>query len=278
MVLKNYHYLNTPLPPHKYIYTIRPKKADPRETLSGFSGPAYGHASLIGVIVYSTPLRDLQARTKATRGYFKQPATMSERLKLLNKNVLYVSRLVMDPRYRRLGLADWLWRETLQLQTVPMVESLTPLPMRKEWLKSLGFELFYNRTPDSIRKVKNALTKAHITGSALSVPQISQKRIDCLLSDERIKLEHSLHEFLSKYRSHEHMPKDLQRMMFILSKIPYPNGYLIWLNPHIDYNPVRNWIEGQHVQLDINRGYVPAKSPPVRSSAVSRMQLSGKRQ
>lgn len=242
LVLNDYHYLNTPLPPIKKIYTIRPKPATEHWYCSGFQGPAYGHASLIAVIVYTSPLRDLRARTVATSGFFKQPATLSERLRLINKNILYVSRLVVDPRYRRLGLADWLWRETLKLQTIPIVESLTPVPVRTSWLESLGFQLYYSQTPAPIRKLKNAFKKAHITGSCLSIPEVAQRRVRCLLKDERIQLDRSLHDFLSKYRHREHMDKDLKRMIFILSKIPYPNGYLIWFNPKIKPHPVIEWI------------------------------------
>lgn len=242
LVLDDYHYLNTPLPPHKYIYTVRPRPANPRTTVTGFNGPAHGHASLVAVIVYSTPLRDLKARTTATASYFKQPTTLKERLELINKNILYVSRLVVDPRYRRLGIADWLWRETLKLQTVPVVESLTMLPVRKDWLESLGFSLYYSPTPQSIRRLKKAFKKAHLTGSCLKIPQVAQKRIDALLTDEKIKLERSLHDFLHQYRSHEHMPDSIERTAYILSKLPYPNAYLIWLNPHLEQNPITEWI------------------------------------
>lgn len=244
-VLDNYCYLNTPLPPVKKIYTIRPKSALGRYYCSGFQGPARGHSSLIAVIVYSSPLRDLCARTKATAGFFKRPASLSERLRLINKNILYVSRLVIDPRYRRLGLADWLWRETLKLQTIPIVESLTPLPVRKDWLESLGFQLFYNKTPDSIRKLKNAFKKAGLSGSCLTIAEVAQKRIDYLLKDEKVRLEHSLHDFLSKYRSHEHAENNIKRTAYILSKIHYPNGYLIWFNPRIKPHPIAEWINQQ---------------------------------
>lgn len=244
-VLDDFHYLNTPLPPVKKIYTIRPKPALERWYCKGFTGPAYGHASLIAVIVYSTPLRDLITRTKATSGYFKQPETLSERLKLLNKEALYVSRLVVLPSYRHLGLADWLWRETLKLQTVSMIETMTPLPVNKEWLTSLGFQVHYSPTPQSIRRLKNAFRKARISEKCFTVPQIAQQRIDALLDDERVKLDRSLHDFLHNYRAHEHDEPGIKRTTYILGKLPYPNGYLVWFNPYIENNPVLTWINEQ---------------------------------
>lgn len=251
LVLDDYHYLNTPLPPIKKIYTIRPRPATERWYCKGFQGPAYGHASLIAVIVYSSPLRDLRARTKATCGFFKQPASLSDQLKLINENILYVSRLVVDPRYRKLGLADWLWRETLKIQTIPIVESMTPLPVRKNWLERLGFQLHYNPTPQSIRKLKKAFEKAKLNQKCWNSPEIAQKRIDSLLKDDKIKLDRSLHHFLSNYRHREHMPDDIKRITFILSKIPYPNGYLIWFNPYINHNPVIDWVNNQHIALGL---------------------------
>lgn len=241
-VLDRFHYLNTPLPPVKAIYTICPKPVTDRNYCSGFQGPNYGHAALIAVIVYSAPLRDLKARTTATGGFFKQPKTLSERLKLINKHALYVSRLVVLPSYRHLGLADWLWRETLKLQTVSIVESLTPLPVNEKWLKSLGFQIFYSPTPESIRRLKNAFRKARISEKCYTVPQIAQNRIDALNNDDRIRLDRSLHDFLSKYRAHEHDESGIKRTIYILSKLPYPNGYLIWFNPYLKHNPVLDWI------------------------------------
>lgn len=244
-LLDRFCYLNTPLPPTKKIYVIRSKLATERDYCAGFRGPRYGHAELIGVIVYSTPLRDLKSRTAATDGFFKQPKSLSDRLKLLNEHVLYVSRLIILPSYHRLGLADWLWRETLKLQTVSVVESLTPMPVNEKWLTSLGFQIFYNPTPDSIRKLKNAFRKAKVSEKCFNVPAIAQERIDALVGDEKVKLDRSLHDFISKYRAHEHDDNGVKRTTYILSKIPYPNGYLIWFNPHIDRNPVLDWINEQ---------------------------------
>lgn len=233
-VLDSYHYLNTPLPPLKKVYTIRP-----RPTIR------HHHASLIAVIVYSAPIRDLRARTAATEGFFKQPETLSDRLKLLNRNVLYICRVIVLPNYRRLGLASWLLLETLKKQTVPIVESLTPTPVNERWFNRLGFQVYYNRTPDPIRKLKKAFQKADISEKSYAVPWAVHRRINALSDDARFKLNRSLHDFLSKYRSHEHDEPGLKRTTYILSKLPYPNGYLLWFNPHIETNPVLDWINEQ---------------------------------
>lgn len=256
-VLEDFCYLNTSIPLCKYVYTVRPKPLDPRTHCRGFSGPAGGHASLIAVIIYSMPMRDLKARTTATAGFFKQTSSLSERLHLLNKHVLYVSRLVVDPRYRQLGIADWLWRETLKVQTVSMVESLTPLPVREDWLKSMGFRIYYSPTPQSLRKLKKAFAKAHLTGSCLTVAEVAQKRINALASDKMVKLDRSLHHFLSNYKSHEHDTNSLERTRYILSKLPYPNGYLVWFNTHIDDNPVLDWVTARKVKQNFPADYVP---------------------
>lgn len=244
-LLDRYHCLNTPLPPVKKVYVIRAKRCAEYHWCKNYDWHGYGHAELIGVIVYSTPLRDLRARTKATAGFFKQPKSLSDRLRLINKHISYVSRLVILPSYRLRGLGDWLWRETLKLQTTSVVESLTTMPVNEKWLNLLGFQVSYQPDPDSIRKLRNAFRRAHISDKCLTIPQIAQKRVDALLGDEKVKLERSIHDFMSKYRAREHMPNDIKRMTYILSKIPYPNGYLIWFNPYLDHNPVLDWINEQ---------------------------------
>ena len=201
------------------------------------------HAYTIGVIVYSCPFRDLKARTIATKSFFRQPFGTEAKLKLINQNIQYVSRLIIDPGYRHQGLADWLWSETLSRQTIPMIETLTTTPIRAAWLKRLGFRIYMNPPPNSIRKIKKAMHKAHLSGSALEIAEVAQKRIDRLLKDPKIKLDRSIHHFLSNFRNREHMTDGIERTMFVLSKIPYPNIYLVWFNPHIEQNPILKWIQ-----------------------------------
>jgi len=250
--------LNTKLPPVKYIYAIKPKYLFDGSYNKKTDFPAAQHVETIGVIVYSMPLRDLKTRTTATRAYFKRPSTLSEQMKLLNRECLYVSRLIIDPRYAGQGLATWLWSETLKEQTVPMVESFSFIPVPQKWLEKLGFRVFLNPAPTSIRRLRKALKKAHITGSLLDIPKAAQERIDKLCSSDYVKLDRSLHHFLSNYKTHEHDQNSIERTLYILSKLSYPNRYLLWLIPHIKYKPVRNWFDNQHTTIDPNIGFVPS--------------------
>ena len=68
--------------------------------------------SICGVIVYSMPSMGLELRNVATGNVFSG-FDRGTRLSLINNNIRCISRVIIEPRFRGLGLASRLVRETM---------------------------------------------------------------------------------------------------------------------------------------------------------------------
>ena len=76
----------------------------------------------VGVIVYKMPTPGAELRNVATGGLFTG-FDRATQLVLLNKNVRCINRVIIEPRFRTLGLASRLVRETMPRMNVPIVEA-----------------------------------------------------------------------------------------------------------------------------------------------------------
>jgi GNAT superfamily N-acetyltransferase len=111
--LAHYHYRDGQLAPFAAIYALR-----------GDSILVHrARLKTIGVIVYTMPTAACELRNVATGGIFAG-LDRRTRLALINKNIRRISRVIVEPRFRSLGLAARLVSETLPLLDVPIIEAL----------------------------------------------------------------------------------------------------------------------------------------------------------
>lgn len=220
--LAEYHYRTEPIKPVTQIYKICGKKPH----RNAFPNP-------IAIIVYRQPIPELRPRTTATKGFFHQPAGKSDRLKLVNQKIQYIARLIVDPRFHKLGLATWLLKDTLERQTIPIVETLTPIDFTNKIFQKAGFKLYQTPAPPWYHRFTDALLSLGLTEESLSNPLAVQSRLDRLSPDQTKHIERQIHLFMHHYRHRDNMPRDINRTKFFISKIPYPHAYLIWFNPRV---------------------------------------------
>lgn len=220
--LAQYHYRTEPIGPTTNIYKVCAKY--PYQNT--FPNP-------LAVIVYRMPLANLRARTTATGEYFHKGLTPSNRLKLVNQHIRYIARLIVDPRFHRCGIATWLLEETLKSQTVPIIETLTPLDFTNKIFQRAGFNLHETPAPAWYNRFKTALLSLGLTPDSLYQPEVVQHRLDNLNKFDTEFIERKIKSFLHHYRHHQQMPLDLSRTKYFLSKIPFPQAYLIWFNPNV---------------------------------------------
>lgn len=221
-ILSEYHYRTEPVKPVTQIYKI----VGTAETKGAFPDP-------MAVIVYRMPLPDIRPRHTATKGYFKRPASQSDRLKLVNEKIQYIARLIVDPRFHRRGLASILLKDSLERQNVPIIETLTPIDFTNKIFQKAGFKLFQTPAPPWYRRLTDMLFLLGLTEQSLTVPLIVHNRISSLQGQSSEHVEKEIHLFLKHYRHRESMPHSFERTEFILSKLPYPQAYLIWFNPRV---------------------------------------------
>lgn len=217
-----YHYRTEPIKPVTQIYKVRARTPHTKEM-----------PDPLAVIVYRMPIPDVRPRTHATKGYFHVPTSLSDRLKLVNKNIQYLARLIVDPRFRKIGLATWLLADSLTFQTAPIIETLTPIDYTNRIFLKAGFKLFHMNAPTWYKRFTDALDSIGFADQPQISPWAVQLRIDSLKGKQLNYIDNAFHQFVYHFRHRKQMPSGIDRTKFALSKIPYPKAYLIWFNPRI---------------------------------------------
>jgi len=111
--LSRFHYQSSALGPTRWIYKLVDEH--PWRRLA---------APVVGVIVYGSPAANLAGRNAATGGVFAGMDRASA-LSLLNERMVCIRRVIIEPRYRGLGLASRLVSATMPLTESPMVEAVS---------------------------------------------------------------------------------------------------------------------------------------------------------
>jgi len=93
-----------------------------------YTAPGPGATTPVGVIVYARPALSLAARDRATGGRYRSAGLgRTSMATILNREVRVISRVVLAPNWRGLGLAVRLVAETMPLVGTPYVEALAAM-------------------------------------------------------------------------------------------------------------------------------------------------------
>jgi len=215
--LSHYHYREHRLVPCAAIYALRGKFRTAHRI------------GTVGVIVYSMPTAGCQMRTIAL-GDMLEGFGKVTRLKLINKNIRTISRVIIEPRFRSLGLAVRLVKETMPLMNVPFIEALAVMGQVNPFFEKAGMTRF--DSPPSVRSVR--LIEAF---SAIGIDDrdlIDSEKVQKLLSDKSLFIEQEILKFLQSYGQRRLMKAGIERTKFILSKLTDRPVYYIWRNRNIE--------------------------------------------
>ena len=106
----------------------------------------------VGVIVYAMPLPNVALRNRATNNRYVGLASREMSLRLLNREMRCISRVVIHPQYRGIGLAQYLVRETLGLADTPLVEAMASMGRVNPFFAKAGMAQYDGpRSPASER-------------------------------------------------------------------------------------------------------------------------------
>ena len=83
----------------------------------------------------------IELRTLATKGAFRGLDRQTE-LELLNRHVRCIARVIVEPRFRGIGLAVRLVRETMPMLNVAIIEALGVMPRVNPFLERAGLRSF----------------------------------------------------------------------------------------------------------------------------------------
>jgi len=204
---------------------------EPRAPVSVFAlvdtHPArFGIESVVGAIVYTMPVANLPIRDVVLHGRLCG-LTRPQRLAWLNANVRTISRVVIDPRWRGLGLAARLVRETMPHVNTPVVESLAVMGPISGFFERAGMRSYPTPRPAHAVRLIEALTVVGVDEQAFVDPAQVDAHLAGLDRPARAFIEREMRLFLGAYGTRRHMPAGPQRTAFILSRLGGRAAYYI---------------------------------------------------
>ncbi len=218
--LAHYHYRDSRLGPFERIFALKPRGG----TL---------HTKTVGVIVYSMPVPGLELRNVATDNFFIG-FDRSTRLALINKNIRCISRVIIGPRFRGLGLASRLVRQTMPKMNVPIIEAMAVMGLVNPFFEKAGMRAYTAKMPARCVQLVEAFSMVGIEDPELIDPEKVQRKLAGLGDAQAQFIERQIKCFLQSYGGHRNDQPALKRTRYILSKLTAKPVYYIWFDPKFD--------------------------------------------
>jgi GNAT superfamily N-acetyltransferase len=186
-----------------------------------------------GTIVYTMPVPRVELRDVATDGIFKGLDRQTQ-LTLINRNVRCIARVVIEPRFRGIGLATRLVRETMPRVNVPIVEAVGVMPLVNPFLQRAGMMIFAPRLRLEHTTLVEALSIVGIEEDELIDPAGVQRRLDALPKSAAQFIEGRVQRFLNSHGKRRTMPPGIERTRYVLNTLTERPAYCIWLHPTLE--------------------------------------------
>jgi len=220
--LAKYHYRSGSAGTYTSIFTIRPSRA---------VGTQLGDEP-IGVIVYGLPSAGSELRNIATGTIFSGFDNQT-RLGLINKNIRCIRRVVIEPRFRGLGLASRLVRETMPEAGVAIVEAMAVMGLVNPFFEKAGMKAYRAGRLARCVRLADALSLVGIEEDELIDAEKVQGKLNRLEKREAVFIEEEIERFLQSYGKRQRRP-GLKRARFILSKLTERPVYYVWFNEKME--------------------------------------------
>jgi hypothetical protein len=212
--LARYHYRSGAARPYCAIFCMR---------LAGVRRAA-------GVIVYSLPTPGLELRNIALGGVFSGLGR-KEQLALINKNIRCISRVIIEPRFRGLGLAGRLVRETMGRLRFPVIEALAVMGHINPFFEKAGMTAYRGGVSARCARMIEAFSAVGIEEKDMLDAKEVESRIEKLNGEESDFIELQMQCFLAGHGKRRLMEPSLARTRLILSKLTLRPIYYVWFNP-----------------------------------------------
>jgi ABC-type lipoprotein export system ATPase subunit/GNAT superfamily N-acetyltransferase len=148
--LSPFHYRTGKCPPTRKIFTLKRK------------------TETCGVIVYSYPSPMCFGRSKVWKGTFTQ----------LQQQVSIISRVIVHPKYRSIGLGEKLVAETLPLSGTPSVEAVAVMAKYNPFFEKAGMQKIAQSQPSTaVTKALGKLEELGFDRTALTSEAYNEKSL-----------------------------------------------------------------------------------------------------
>ena len=191
----------------------------------------------VGVIVYSMPTAGLELRNVALGNIFSG-FDRATQMALINKNIRRISRVVIEPKFRCLGLASRLVRETLPLMNVPVIEALAVMGEINPFFEKASMTAFTAKEPARCVQMLEAFDAVGIGKDELVSAEKLHTKIEKLPQQKKIFTAGQIRQFLMSYGSsfdrlttgNRNLQNGKEQMAFVISKLGTRPVYYVWLN------------------------------------------------
>jgi len=222
--LSEFHYRSSGHPPPLKIFALKRRDGE-----------------TVGIILYSYPPPHVFGRKQA---FGKTP-----KLDEINKNLATISRVVLHPKYRSIGLGIRLVKETLPLVGRRHVEAIAVMALYNPFFEKAGMKRITERKPSrSILKAVETLEKVGFKRYLLSSVEYNLERLQRLTDGELRKVKDALiragnyKRLMGTGRTYPRRrdfedwieKQDLQSIAKVLSRLAVlaeTKVYLFWSNP-----------------------------------------------
>ena len=151
----------------------------------------------VAVLTESPPALSCLLRDQALGGRYNDLRPKA-RSALLNEEVRCISRVIVDPRYRGLGLAVRLVRHALSTAESRYTEALAVMGRVSPFFERAGMTAYQRPPPPVDERALAALRFAGIEPRALAIPDVLERKVDALSDTRRALL---VRELIRWYRS-----------------------------------------------------------------------------
>jgi hypothetical protein len=186
----------------------------------------------VGVVVYSMASPVLEMRNVATDHFFAG-LDRDTQLALVNKSIRRISRVIIEPRFRGLGLASRLVRETMPQMNVPIIEAVAVMGLVNPFLEKAGMTAYSTKQPVRTVQLIEAFSLLGIEAEQLIEPQKVQQKLNRLSPAENDFIERAIKRFLKSHGRRRNMSPGLERTRYILSRLTVRPTYYVWFNPEL---------------------------------------------
>jgi len=188
----------------------------------------------VGVIVYTMPVAGAELRNTALGNVFAG-FDRRTRLALINRNIRCIGRVIIEPRFRGLGLASRLVRETMPMMGVPIVEAMAVMGLVNPFFEKAGMTAYTGGMPARCVQLIEAFGVVGIERKDLIDPPKVQQKLDGLGGAESEFIEFQIGLFLQAYGRRRRMQASIERTRFVVSKLTARPMYYIWFNTKLGY-------------------------------------------
>jgi hypothetical protein len=226
--LARFHYRDSRIRPFAAIFAIKllnhPVQSKQIKALS---------TEPVGVIVYTMPNTGAELRNVATGNLFAG-FDRKTRLSLINKNIRCISRVIIEPRFRGLGLASRLVRETMPEMNVPVIEAMAVMGIVNPFFEKAGMKAYVANMPVRCIELIEAFSEVGVEEEELIDAEEVQRKIGRLGRREGEFIESEIKRFLQSYGERRYEKASVERMRFVLSKLTIRPVYYIWFNENLE--------------------------------------------